>query len=414
MPAGNDLDALKSLKDSRDLMMREVGKVIIGQEPSIELLISLFARGHCLLVGVPGLAKTLLISTLAQALDLNFSRIQFTPDLMPSDITGTEIIEEDRSHRAARASASSRGRSSPTSCWPTRSTARRPRPRPRCCRRCRSTRSPSAGNTYQLDAPFFVLATQNPIEQEGTYPLPEAQLDRFMFNVRRGLPTRDEEQTHRRRDHDRRAAEPKCGSVLGARRSWSCRTGAPRAGRASTWSLRGAPGPRHAAPASPSAPELRAASGWPGAPARAPRSTWCSAPRRARCSRAAHAGHRGRARGGAARAAPPHRHQLHRRGRGHQGQAAGGATPERKVSEPIIPPPRLSRPEVVSRLKNMQLRARMVVEGFIAGLHKSPYHGFSVEFAEHRAYMPGDPLRNLDWKVYAKTIASPLSWFPPP
>ena len=130
---------------------------------------------------MPGLAKTLLIKTLAAILDLEFKRIQFTPDLMPSDITGTEILDEGERRPAApvREGADLRA----TSSWPTKSTARRRRRRPRCSKRCRSTRSPPAGRTYPLEQPFFVLATQNPIELEGTYPLPEAQLDRFMFNI---------------------------------------------------------------------------------------------------------------------------------------------------------------------------------------------------------------------------------------
>ncbi len=153
----------------------------------------MFARGHCLLVGVPGLAKTLMIRTLADSLSLKFSRIQFTPDLMPADITGTEVIQEDKAIGHARVSSSCTGRSSPTSSWPTKSTARRPRRRRRCSRRCRSTRSRSAASGTGSSEPFFVLATQNPIEQEGTYPLPEAQLDRFMFNIFVDYPDEEEE-----------------------------------------------------------------------------------------------------------------------------------------------------------------------------------------------------------------------------
>ena len=133
-------EAVQRVQRTGELLRREVHKVIIGQDEMIEqMLICMFARGHCLTIGVPGLAKTLTVSTLAQALHLKFSRIQFTPDLMPSDITGTEIIDQDIA-TGKRSSVSCTGRSSPTSCWPTKSTARRRRPRRRCCRRCRSTR----------------------------------------------------------------------------------------------------------------------------------------------------------------------------------------------------------------------------------------------------------------------------------
>ena len=194
MQTDDDIQAVHHLHEAYLQITHELSKVIVGQQQVIEeLLIAMFARGHCLLVGVPGLAKTLMIRTLADALALKFSRIQFTPDLMPSDITGTEVIQEDKRDRASESSGSCRGRSSPTSSWPTKSTARRPRRRRRCWRRCRSTRSPSAASGTSLPEPFFVLATQNPIEQEGTYPLPEAQLDRFMFHVWVDYPTAEEE-----------------------------------------------------------------------------------------------------------------------------------------------------------------------------------------------------------------------------
>ena len=148
---------------------------------SKQVLIALFTGGHCLITGVPGLAKTLLIKTLADILDLDFKRIQFTPG---PDAVGHHRHRDPRRRSGRRAGCvSSRDRSSRRSSWPTRSTARRRRPRPRCSRRCRSHHVTAAGRTYPLEQPFFVLATQNPIELEGTYPLPEAQLDRFMFNI---------------------------------------------------------------------------------------------------------------------------------------------------------------------------------------------------------------------------------------
>ncbi|HEY3295962.1 MAG TPA: MoxR family ATPase [bacterium] len=189
----SDLDALKSLRDSRDALKREIGKVIVGQDQVIaELLISLLARGHCLLVGVPGLAKTLLISTLAQVLDLKFSRIQFTPDLMPSDITGMEIAEEDRStgHRTFKFI---KGPVFANIVLADEVNRTPPKTQAALLQAMQEHEVTAAGETYRLEEPFFVLATQNPIEQEGTYPLPEAQLDRFMFNLWVDYPTMAEE-----------------------------------------------------------------------------------------------------------------------------------------------------------------------------------------------------------------------------
>ncbi len=146
------------------------------------MLTCLFVGGHCLLEGVPGLGKTLLVRTLAQALDLKFNRIQFTPDLMPADIIGTNIIIETPDGQA-RVSVPARARSSRRSAWPTKSTGPRPRRSRPCSKRCRKARVTVGGTIHRLEKPFFVMATQNPIEQEGTYPLPEAQLDRFFFKL---------------------------------------------------------------------------------------------------------------------------------------------------------------------------------------------------------------------------------------
>ncbi len=189
----DDVQLAGEITKSYNDIKNEIAKVIVGQEEIIEqLLISLLARGHCLLVGVPGLAKTLLIRTLAEVLDLKFSRIQFTPDLMPSDITGTEIIEEnvstgDKHFRFVEGPvfanivlADEINRTPPK----TQSALLEAMQEPRVT---------AAGTTYTLSEPFFVLATQNPIEQEGTYPLPEAQLDRFMFNLWLDYPSKDEE-----------------------------------------------------------------------------------------------------------------------------------------------------------------------------------------------------------------------------
>jgi MoxR-like ATPase len=190
----DDIEAVENLKSSYDLIKSEIAKVIIGQDAVIEqLLIALLARGHCLLVGVPGLAKTLLISTLAQILDLRFSRIQFTPDLMPSDITGTEIIEEDRS-TGKRGFKFVRGPVFANIILADEINRTPPKTQAALLQAMQEYEITAAGETYSLDQPFFVLATQNPIELEGTYPLPEAQLDRFMFNIYVDYPNRSEEE----------------------------------------------------------------------------------------------------------------------------------------------------------------------------------------------------------------------------
>ena len=179
----SDLTAVENLNAAYEKIKAEIGKVIIGQEQVIEqLLISLLSAGHCLLVGVPGLAKTLLISTLARALNLKFSRIQFTPDLMPSDITGTEIIEEDRT-TGKRGFRFVKGPVFANIILADEINRTPPKTQAALLQAMQEHEVTAAGETYKLDEPFFVLATQNPIEQEGTYPLPEAQLDRFMFNV---------------------------------------------------------------------------------------------------------------------------------------------------------------------------------------------------------------------------------------
>ncbi|MBD3403257.1 AAA domain-containing protein [candidate division GN15 bacterium] len=190
-----DLDAVETLNDAYTSIKKEVGKVIIGQQEVIEqLLISLLSSGHCLLVGVPGLAKTLLISTLADVLNLQFNRIQFTPDLMPSDITGTEIIEDDHT-TGKRQFRFVKGPVFANIILADEINRTPPKTQAALLQAMQEHEVTAAGQTFTLDEPFFVLATQNPIEQEGTYPLPEAQLDRFMFNVFVDYPSLDEEQS---------------------------------------------------------------------------------------------------------------------------------------------------------------------------------------------------------------------------
>lgn len=171
----------------------EIGKVIIGQSEVVDqLLISLFSRGHCVLVGVPGLAKTLLIQTLAETLNLSFSRIQFTPDLMPGDITGTEVIEDDK-ETGKKHFKFIKGPVFANIVLADEINRTPPKTQAALLEGMQEYHVTASGQTFHLDKPFFVLATQNPIEQEGTYPLPEAQLDRFMFNIWLDYPSLEEE-----------------------------------------------------------------------------------------------------------------------------------------------------------------------------------------------------------------------------
>ncbi len=191
----SDTELAAELATARAALLTEISKRIVGQQDVIDhLLISLFSRGHCLFVGVPGLAKTLLISTVAEALGLSFSRIQFTPDLMPSDITGTDVLEEDRT-TGKRAFRFVKGPLFANLVLADEINRTPPKTQAALLQAMQERRVTAGGTTYPLDEPFLVFATQNPIEQEGTYPLPEAQLDRFMFMVDVGYPSAEDEVT---------------------------------------------------------------------------------------------------------------------------------------------------------------------------------------------------------------------------
>ena len=184
----SDVEAADALKEVYGQLRAEIGKVIVGQDEVVKfVLISIFSNGHCLLVGVPGLAKTLLVQTVAQVLDLDFKRIQFTPDLMPSDIIGSEILGEDRSFKFIPGPVFS------NIILADEINRTPPKTQAALLEAMQEKAVTAAGITHKLSKPFFVLATQNPIEQEGTYPLPEAQLDRFMFNVYLDYPSFKEE-----------------------------------------------------------------------------------------------------------------------------------------------------------------------------------------------------------------------------
>jgi MoxR-like ATPase len=189
----DDLAAIERIADARDQILVEVRKAIYGQQDVIDhLLIALFAKGHCLLMGVPGLAKTLLISTLAEILDMSFNRIQFTPDLMPSDITGTDILEEDHA-TGKRFFKFIKGPIFSNLLLADEINRTPPKTQAALLQSMQEYKVSAGGTTYPLDLPFMVFATQNPIEQEGTYPLPEAQLDRFMFFVNVDYPATEDE-----------------------------------------------------------------------------------------------------------------------------------------------------------------------------------------------------------------------------
>ena len=189
-----DLKLLEQLKSARESILHELRKVIVGQDEVVEQILTvLFANGHCLLVGVPGLSKTLLVSTLARILDLKFNRVQFTPDLMPSDITGTEILEDDPA-TGRRAFKFIHGPIFANMLLADEINRTPPKTQAALLQAMQEYRVTAGGVTYPLALPFFVLATQNPIEFEGTYPLPEAQLDRFMYHISVGYPSDREEE----------------------------------------------------------------------------------------------------------------------------------------------------------------------------------------------------------------------------
>jgi MoxR-like ATPase len=191
MEPASDVATADRVADGRERILVEIRKVIVGQDEVIEqVLTALFTGGHCLLTGVPGLAKTLLIKTLAEILDLSFKRIQFTPDLMPADITGTEILDEEAGHRALRFV---KGPIFAQIILADEINRTPPKTQAALLEAMQEYHVTAAGRTYALERPFFVLATQNPVELEGTYPLPEAQLDRFMFNVVMSYLSEDDE-----------------------------------------------------------------------------------------------------------------------------------------------------------------------------------------------------------------------------
>lgn len=211
----DDLELVKRMQDGRDQIVAEIKKIIVGQEEIIdELLIAMFAGGHCLVTGVPGLAKTLLIKTVADILQVDFSRIQFTPDLMPADVVGSEIVEESDGKRSLKFV---KGPIFTNILLADEINRTPPKTQSSLLEAMEERQVTAAGTTYPVDAPFFVLATQNPIELEGTYPLPEAQLDRFMFKIELGYLSEADEITvvaNTTQTHDTALAHPLSGEDI--------------------------------------------------------------------------------------------------------------------------------------------------------------------------------------------------------
>ncbi len=434
MPEHDDLQAVQELNDAYRLITERLGQVIVGQQQVIEeLLVAMFARGHCLLVGVPGLAKTLMIRTLADALSLEFRRIQFTPDLMPSDITGTEVIQEDRG------SGSREFRFLPGPIFGNVILADEinrtpPKTQAALLEAMQEYQITAGGRRHRLGQPFFVLATQNPIEHEGTYPLPEAQLDRFMFNTFVDYPEEEEEfDIVRRTTADFTATVT---PVLSGERILELQKivrRVPVADHVVRYAMKlvrlTRPRSSAAAKRDDVPPFIRDYVSW-GAGPRASQFLVLGAKARAVLH--------GRFCAGIddvrAVALPVLRHRIVTnfnaeaegikpedlvrrlldtlgdddapaeklspvfRREGGRGKGEGGA-----CFLTVENAHRLLDSRMLARLQGLPLRARSTVEGYVSGVHRSPFHGFSIEFAEHREYASGDDLRYLDWKVFGRT-----------
>jgi MoxR-like ATPase len=373
----DDIALADRLRESRDGILAELDKIIVGQRDVVDqVLLSLFVGGNSLIVGVPGLAKTLLIRTVADALDLSYSRIQFTPDLMPSDITGTDLVQEDP-ETGQRRMVFMQGPVFANIVLADEINRTPPKTQAALLEAMQEHRVTVQGRTYELAEPFFVFATQNPIELEGTYPLPEAQLDRFMFNIVIGYSPEEEELDVVRRTTATAAAELTAAvtgeDIVGfqalvrrvpvAEPVLRYALAIVRASRPGPWE---GPGARVRAVS-------RHVRGHPGAGASG---AAASAAQELSCGVRGHVDRRAR--------------RPAARGRAHA--IVGSVTATRFLD-----------PAVLARISNLELLARTVVDGFISGLHHAPYLGFSLDFAEHRAYMPGDDIRRIDWRVFGRT-----------
>ena len=395
----DDIALADRMKAGRDQIVTELRKLIIGQDDVVdEVLLTLFVGGNSLIVGVPGLAKTLLIHTLARVLDLKFNRIQFTPDLMPSDITGTDIIQEDTA-TGRRQMVFAPGPIFANIVLADEINRTPPKTQSALLEAMQEHRVTIQGRTYKLEEPFYVFATQNPIELEGTYPLPEAQLDRFMFHIVIDHPPEDEEFDVVRTTTailDPKFERPVTGADLVAFQRLVRRV--PVAEPVMRYALNLV---RASRPKSPTCPEI--VKKWVafGASVRAAQYLVLGAKARALTSGRYHVSFEDIR----ALAHPVLRHRVltnfHAQSEGvttdtldrpaaRSGRrAAIGDVTWRMMGyrPPAIPGARFVDPEVLARIGNLELVARHVVDGFINGMHRSPYFGASVDFAEHRGYV---------------------------
>ena len=412
LDSADDIALADRLKAGHDQILAELHKLIVGQEGVIDLVLtSILSGGNSLIIGVPGLAKTLLIHTIAQVIDLKFNRIQFTPDLMPSDITGTEIIQDDGAGR--RSMVFTKGPIFANIVLADEINRTPPKTQAALLEAMQEHRVTVQGKTYTLDEPFFVFATQNPIELEGTYPLPEAQLDRFMFEIVIDHLNEEHEiqvvqQTTSLRNY--KFNKPVSGADIVAFQQLVRRV--PCADPVARYAVALA----RASRPGPNAPDLGQEV---GVVRRQRARAAASHPRRqgARAdARALPRQLRRHSRAGEAGAASSRAAKLPRRvGAGDDGSTrrqVAGDRPRAEVRDVMatqidntaaVPGAHLIDPTVLARIGNLELLARTVVDGFINGLHRAPHLGSSTDFAEHRQYMPGDDIRRIDWRLYART-----------
>ena len=402
-----DLAELEELRSAHDQIREQIARQIVGQDEVVEqLLIAIFARGHCLLDGRARAGQDADGRTRWRSRSsLEFNRIQFTPDLMPSDITGTEVLQEDRDDRRRASFEFVRGPIFANIVLADEINRTPPKTQAALLEAMQERQVTVGGQRHRLPDPFFVLATQNPIEQEGTYPLPEAQLDRFMFKILVDYPTPEEERRIVRLTTGVDAAGDHAAAHGRADRGPAA-AGPAGAGRRPLHRLRDGPGPGDPR-ARARRPEVHRRVGRlgrraAGRPVPDPRR---QGPRRARRPAQRRASTTsgpwpGRCCGTGSSPTTTPRPRARRATR----SSSGCWTTSRSGREPPMPPSRkYSDPDVIAQIADLDLRSRRLVEGAISGQHRSPFHGFNIEFAEYREYTPGDDLRRLDWRVFARS-----------
>ena len=412
LSAPDDIALADRMNQGQVRIKQELKKLIVGQDEVLQqVLYTLFVGGNSLIIGVPGLAKTLLIHTLARVVDLKFARIQFTPDLMPADITGTEILQDAIRHRTGASSRSLRGPVFANMVLADEINRTPPKTQSALLEAMQEHRVTIQGRTYTLEEPFYVFATQNPIELEGTYPLPEAQLDRFMFHIVINHPPEDEEFEVVRTTTavlDPQFERTVNGEDLIAFKRLVRRV--PVAEPVMRYALSLV---RASRPKGGTASDL--VKKWVsfGASVRAAQYLVLAAKARALTSGRYHVTFEDiralahpvlRHRVLIQLPRPVGRHELRHDRRQAARVGAGAAVGDVGMQlGGVIPGAQFVDPAVLARIGNLELVARSVVDGVINGLHKSPFFGTSVDFAEHRGYVAGDDIRRVDWRVFART-----------